>query len=328
VYWRDSPREEWPSKLLADKLAESGVELAHFHFGGNYAWRNRKRNASPVLAARKRGIRCVSTNHGFFSPFEGYCAPYRPFWAKLLPFPFAWIAKVQTLRALEREYAVSQYDLRELQRWYPTERFRFGQIYHSRIHPKPGDDIEAEREKIILCVGTFGSRKGQPVLAEAFSHIAHKHPDWKLVFAGRVGDSPDWNQIRTSYERRGLSNQLVHRENLSHEQLEGLFKEAAVFVMPSLYEGLGLSLQEALYFGCACIATRCGGPEDLIIDGENGLLIPKGDPIAMSKALDTMLSDDGARARFGARGRPFILERKMTAPDMVSAYRSIYTEML
>src|SRR4051812_26873719 len=82
---------------LARRLCEARVELVHFHFGANFAWGNRRLGATPVLRVAAAGVRCLSTNHGFFSPLEGYCAQYRPLWMKLALFPAAWLAKAQTL---------------------------------------------------------------------------------------------------------------------------------------------------------------------------------------------------------------------------------------
>jgi glycosyltransferase involved in cell wall biosynthesis len=244
-------------------------------------------------------------------------------------FPLAWLAKVQTLRALDLEIAVSKYDLQRLRYWYPSERARFRQIYHSKIHPplKGDETVNEEREHVILCVGTFGPRKGQRVLADAFADIAAQYPGWKLVFAGRVGDSGDWEAIQKLYSHRQLLDRITLLQDLSHEAIEHLYRKAAIFVMPSLFEGLGLSLQEALYHGCACIATRCGGPEDLIDDGNNGFLVRKSDPVALGAALGRLLSDPDLRVRLGQLGKQSILKRNMTAPDMVNSYRKLYAEV-
>ena len=330
-YWDSSDRVHCTPDRLAEQLANAGVELAHFHFGSNYAWRNRRLNATPLLSLRKHGIRVVTTNHGFFSPIEMYCAYYRPLWMKLALFPWAWVSKIQTLRAIECEIAVSQYDLRQLQFWYRPYRNRFRQIYHSKIHPEqmPREESKA-RKKTVLWVGTFGSRKGQPVLAEAFFRLAGQHPEWQLVFAGRlgIGEAHWWEQIQDAVTRHNLENRVQRIEGLSHDEIMGLMRDSEIFVMPSLYEGLGLSLQEALFNGCACIATRCGGPEDLIEPEQNGLLVAKGDPEVLAAALDRLMADSQLRERLRARAPESILERKMTAPAMVQAYLDLYRELL
>ncbi|RYD85054.1 MAG: glycosyltransferase family 1 protein [Verrucomicrobiaceae bacterium] len=329
IQWDSGNPERFTPEQLTGQLVDAGIQLAHFHFGSNYAWRNRRVNATPLLHLRKRGIRCITTNHGFFSPLENYCAYYRPLWLKLALFPAAWISKIQTLRAVECEIAVSQYDLRELQFWYWPLRKRFRQIYHSQLHPEQMTlGNSEERKKRILCVGTFGSRKGQPVLADAFIRVANRHPEWQLVFAGRLGEVHWWEQIQADVLHHGLQSRVHRYEGLSHEEIMQLMRSSEIFVMPSLYEGLGLSLQEALFHGCACIATRCGGPEDFIEPEQNGFLVPKGDPAALAETLDRLMLDTSLRERLRSRAPASILERKMTAQAMVQAYQDLYRELL
>ena len=98
--------------------------------------------------------------------------------------------------------------------------------------------------------------------------------------------------------------------------------------MPSMHEGLGLSLQEALYSGCACLATRIGGIPDLIQEGDNGMLVERANVDEMSTALKQLMSDDALRSRFRTRARASVLEKGMTAPRMVARHEELYRELL
>ena len=326
------PEEEGPhaGRKLAEKLANLRVRLAHFHSGFTYGWSARRLGASPILQVRRQGIRCLNTNHGFFSPWEGYCAFYRPQWMKAALFPAAWLAKLQVLRALECEVAVSKYDARALRRifWPVAQRFR--QVYHAQLHQgqAPGGRPEAEREKVILCVGTIGFRKGQPLLVEAFARVAQEFSGWRLLLVGRVGQEPVWAETQRLMAQHGLGARVERREGLSHAEVTAWMQRAEVFVMPSQFEGLGLSLQEALFHGAACISTHSGGPEDLIEPGRNGLLVPKDDPAALAEALRQVLGDDVLRTRLRQRGPASVQERGMTAEQMVCAYAALYREIL
>jgi glycosyltransferase involved in cell wall biosynthesis len=98
--------------------------------------------------------------------------------------------------------------------------------------------------------------------------------------------------------------------------------------MPSVWEGLGLSLQEAQFYGCACVGTRCGGVTDLIQDGDNGLLVPVRDLVALALALEKLMAYDALRERFSRRAPQFVLEKGMLSDKMVEAYERLYLEML
>ena len=95
-----------------------------------------------------------------------------------------------------------------------------------------------------------------------------------------------------------------------------------------MQEGLGLSLQEGLFYGCVGIGSRAGGIPELIDDQVNGLLTPPGNIPALSAALDRLMSDPELLDKFRAQSRPSILRKGMTAAAMVKTYRDIYEQLL
>ena len=77
-----------------------------------------------------------------------------------------------------------------------------------------------------------------------------------------------------------------------------------MFVLPSLKEGWPLSLIEALACGCACIATTCSsGPVKILEEGRSGVLVPPGDPSALTTSMTDLLLDPARRASLSALGR-------------------------
>jgi glycosyltransferase involved in cell wall biosynthesis len=322
---------EWKSKAAAEQLARriaaTKPDLAHFHFGGNYAWGNRAFDLCPVVPLRRLGVRCLSTNHGAFSILEGYVWHARALAVKLVLFLPAWLSKLHVLRHLLTEIAVSQNDWRALRRWYFPLRGKFRWIYHSRLAGDPTRVDPSMRKRVILCAGTIGPRKGQPLLIEAFGRIAAGFPDWTLVLAGREGDAEVRGEVRALIAREGIEARVRFLGPQTDEELTTLYRESAIFALPSRYEGLGLTLQEAQFHGCACVACAAGGVNDLVQDGENGLLTPVGDAGALAAALERLMRDEQLRARLGARAPESVLEKGMTAPQMVAAYERLYAEL-
>jgi glycosyltransferase involved in cell wall biosynthesis len=312
---------------LAEKIAQARPDLAHFHFGGNYGWGNRVFWKCPIVHLRRLGVPCLSTNHGAFSILEGYCWEKRWLVAKLAWLPPAWLNKQIVLAHLRCEVAVSQHDYHALRRWYPLMRGKFRWIYHSRLHGTPPPQ-NPERQKTILCVGTIGPRKGQPLLVEAFGRVAKKKSGWQLVFIGRADDEAMMRRIREIIGQYKLENQIQFLGSRNDEEVRGWLQRAAIFAMPSVYEGLGLSLQEAQFYGCACVATRCGGTADLIRDGENGFLTPVGQPAPLADALEKLMSVEKLRERFSRRAPQSVLEKNMTAEKMVEAYERLYAQIM
>jgi len=318
---------DWKSvsaaRALADKIAHAKPDLVHFHFGGNYGWGNRVFWKCPIFHLSRKNIRCLSTNHGAFSILEGYCWEQRALLLKLALFLPAWLSKQIVLAHLRCEVAVSQHDWHALRAWYPPLRGKFRWIYHSRLHGTP-PPANLNRENIILCAGSIGPRKGQTVLAEAFARVANKFPQWRLILIGRQGDKAMLQQINQTIARGKLEKQVELLGSRSDEELLGWMQRAAIFAMPSVYEGLGLSLQEAQFYGCASVGTRCGGVEDLIQDGDNGLLVDVNDPGQLADVLEKLMADSALRERFSRRAPQSVIEKEMTAEQMVQAYERLY----
>ena len=311
---------------LAYNLKDLGVKLAHFHLGGNYAWDNRILNRCPMIAVQKAGIPVLSTNHGVFSLF-GFCGSLRPMWMKLAALPYAWLSKIQSVSHCIYEVAVSRNDLNWLTKWYWPEKNKFRVIYHSKLTNEPPAPVE-DRLPVILYVGTIGPRKGHIFLVKAFAKIAHKHPQWRLMLAGRYANLELYEQILEIRRQSNLEDRIELNDQLSDLAVTELMRNSAIFSMPSIQEGLGLSLQEALYRGCACIASRAGGMQDLIEDELNGLFVAPGDVDELAVALDRLISDPTLRLRLAAEARPSILRKGMTGEQMVKNYRDVYDSIL
>jgi glycosyltransferase involved in cell wall biosynthesis len=88
-----------------------------------------------------------------------------------------------------------------------------------------------------------------------------------------------------------------------HDVLEGLYRRAAIFVLPSRSEGFGVVVAEAMAFGKPVVASRVGGLAELVDDGVTGILVPPRRPDLLRGALDQLLADADLRRRMGAAGR-------------------------
>ncbi len=86
-------------------------------------------------------------------------------------------------------------------------------------------------------------------------------------------------------------------------ELGTVYDRAAVFVVPSLREGYGMTVREAMAHGRAVVASEVGGLRDAIRDGETGLFVPPGDPVALRAAIERLLGDPELRGRMGANAR-------------------------
>lgn len=327
IAWEPLPRPSMAhARKLVRRLADARIDLAHFHLGGNYGWDNRFPFHCPIYYLRRTGIPCVSTAHLVVSLTHGYSDPRWPLWYKWLRLPLAWWGKMQQLRHVRREIAVSRHDFEKLTRWYRPFRSRFVQIYHSRLPNDPVSSLPPAREPVILNVGHIARRKGQLVLAEAFVAIAARHPEWRLDFVGRDSGEGTMERIR----QIAIASRLSDRIGLPGERNDTmeLMKRAAIYVQPSFEEALGLALQEAMYCGCACVGSRIGGIPELIQEGQTGLLFEPGNIAQLSQTLEQLIRDPSRRETLGRAAAASINERGMTVEAMVKRHLELYEIIL
>ncbi len=144
------------------------------------------------------------------------------------------------------------------------------------------------RKKIIVNVARLEIfQKRQDVLIEAFARISLKFPDYKLAL---YGDGPDEMQLKRMADEQDLTGRVLFM-GVSRDIYDNV-KDAALFVLSSDYEGIPNALMEAMSVGLPCISTDCspGGARVLINSGQNGLLVPPGDPDRLAQAMAYMLT--------------------------------------
>jgi glycosyltransferase involved in cell wall biosynthesis len=302
---------------------EHRIDLFHFHHGGTYSWNSRSWNRCAITEVSRAGFRCVSTNHGAFG-FWLFVGTQRSLPYRLAAMCLCWPAKLRQVAAVEWEATVSQHDFHAVRRWFFPVRSRFSQIYHSILDESVLPDLP--KKKIVLCLGTVGSRKGQPYLADAFGRIVAKHPDWRLVIAGRHASDGTPDALFAAVAEHRIADRVDILTDVSDDLARQLLAEAAVFGMPSLAEGLGLSLQEAMYGRATCVGSRVGGIQDLILHEKTGLLVPPADPEALAAALDRVMGDPGLRERLGNAGRKHVTDNAMTKDGMIRRHRELYLD--
>lgn len=149
---------------------------------------------------------------------------------------------------------------------------------------------------MIVGMGRLGREKGFDLLVRASAAV--RHP-FRVVL---LGEGVEENSLRELVKNLGIGDR-VEFAGFRKNPFPYLQK-ASVFVLPSRYEGFPNSLLEAMALGVACVATRCPtGPEEIIMDGENGLLVPVEDPTALANAIDRLLGDTELRDRLGRAAR-------------------------
>lgn len=311
-------------RSLTEWVAGRKPDLVHFHLPGTYAWNGRSWNQCPITTVAASGTPVVCTNHQamtFFSPGR----PPSPLWRKFVCTLGYFPGKARQLGAVRREICVSKHDLAVTRRSFPGFARKLTQLYHSRLDENLSPN-QGERERTILNVGSIAFRKGQHILAEAFARIAGDIPDWSLDFVGALAEPACVDAIKEVRRRNGLEDRIRFRG--THPDPTAFYQGAGIYVQPSLLEGLGLSLQEAMFFGIPSVGANTGGIPELIENPRVGRLFSRADSGVLAEVLAELISDPVLRSELGASGRRSILDRGMTRQAMCSAYRELYEGIL
>lgn len=149
-------------------------------------------------------------------------------------------------------------------------------------------------EPKIVTVGRLTKQKNQKLLIDAFAAIANDFPEYTLEIYGE-GDLR--NYLQEIIDCQNLQDRVSLKGNVFH--IHKAISRAALFILPSDYEGLSNALLEAMMMGLPCISTACAGSDEYITSGENGILIPVGDKNALVDAVKLLLSDSELRKRLG-----------------------------
>jgi glycosyltransferase involved in cell wall biosynthesis len=177
--------------------------------------------------------------------------------------------------------------------------------------------------QVIGTVGRLVPIKGQSYLIEAFAHLASDFPRAHLMM---VGDGELQGVLTAQVRTLGLTESgRVHFLGLRRD-VPRLMTAMDVFVLPSLNEGMGRVLVEAMYMELPCVGSRVSGIPDVIEEEETGFLVPPRDTLALEGALRRLLSEPETARRMGVAGRAkaapgFSVERMVEKIEQL--YRSL-----
>lgn len=221
----------------------------------------------------------------------------------------------------------------EIAEWFGVPRSKVigipNGIDTARFKPPPGFDAgEVKRELLggeytmVANVARLVPQKGQRYLVEAAALVAATHPDVRFAL---VGDGPLRDEIMELARAHGIADKIVItgiRTDVPH-----ILAASDVFVLSSMWEGMPLSLLEAMAAGCPAVATDVGGVAEVLKHGEVGLMVPPADPAALAAAITDYL-DHPDRARKMASAAQAFAEQEYGMETMIRKWEAVYIHEL
>jgi len=263
-------------------ISKYDLDIIHFHAG-----------AGGIFFIKKLKSKTIVTTHT-----NNYMFQYR----RLGKFSKRLLSPLEkcTYQIADRILSVSSYVKKNLIRDYQIPRFRIRVVPNGvnagTFYPISND---FHNMKYILYVGRFDKRKGLEFLIEAVERLITAHPAIRLIV---VGKGAYIKEIKTYIQNKDVRHHIVFLGWKDSQALNQLYNKATVYVMPSVVEGVGMTLLEAMACGCPVIATDSGGAVDIIQHNYNGLLVSYGDTAQLAASIDCLMTDKARRNRLKQNG--------------------------
>jgi glycosyltransferase involved in cell wall biosynthesis len=191
--------------------------------------------------------------------------------------------------------------------WNNPDRVR---IVFNGIFPEEIERIRAaestpvirknRKEKIILSVAALRKQKGIGIALHALGKVRRSYPDFRYII---VGEGPEENNLHALATRLKLGEQVEFIGKKTHDNVLEYMKICDIFLLPSWKEAFGIVYIEALAFRKPVIGCRTQGIEDIVSDGDSGLLCEPRDIDNLKEKILLLLNDEEFAKRLGEKGR-------------------------
>ena len=167
------------------------------------------------------------------------------------------------------------------------------------LPPDQASAPELPAGKLLLAMGRLHPVKGFDSLLRAFAPLSHKQGDWHLLI---LGEGTERTRLQQLIETLGLDGRATLYGHVSDPF--PILRCADLFALSSSREGFPMALCEAMACGVPVVSFDCrSGPNYIIRNGYDGLLVPPGDEQALSRSIERLMIDDDERRRLGSRAR-------------------------
>jgi glycosyltransferase involved in cell wall biosynthesis len=204
----------------------------------------------------------------------------------------------------------------------PEEKF---EVIYNGIELKVESRKPAVNSKIkIIFVGRLAEPKDPLMLVKAYKELSDKLKE--KIEINIIGDGPKKNELELFLEENDLG-QIHLLGSLPRNQVFDMMSTSHIFVLISKYEGLPMTILEAMSMGLAIIASDVGGIKEAVKDGENGVLLKNNSVEELKKALECLVTDHSFREKMGEASRKKVLE-EFSLEKMLNENQKSYNKIL
>lgn len=173
---------------------------------------------------------------------------------------------------------------------------------------------------IVCAAATLAERKGIRHLIDAASVLGARSAPVHLIIAG---DGEQRNELESFAREKGVSASFLG----FRDDMPAILASSDVFAMPSLAEGLGVAVLEAMAAGRPVVASAVGGLRESVLDGVTGFSVPPANPEALAEAIARLIANPSMAAQFGAAGRARA-RSNYSLENMARKNEALYVELV
>ncbi|RGP45261.1 hypothetical protein BTW32_25760 [Bacillus thuringiensis] len=182
-------------------------------------------------------------------------------------------------------------------------------------------DISQNNKQIqLIMIARFAEPKDHQILVDVLSTLDTKN--WNICF---VGEGPLKKEIELEVKKKNLCDRVIFVGN--RDDIPEMLAQSQIFILTSNWEGLPLSVIEAMRSGLPVIASNVGGLGELVQDGKNGFLVEKGNKSMLREKITVLIENFELRERMGLSGRRRYIEN-FTFEKMVNETLSFYQTII
>lgn len=174
----------------------------------------------------------------------------------------------------------------------------------------------------LITTGSLIWRKGYEYLLMALRQLKDKGLTAELQI---IGEGKDRDRIMFTSQDLGIFDQVILRGNLPPAEVINCLRQADIFVLSSLSEGISNAVLEAMSCGLPVVTTDCGGMREAIRDGVEGFVVPVRDPEALAEALQKLALDANLRKQMGQVGRERVIAQ-FDAQSQIESFITMFTK--
>ena len=207
------------------------------------------------------------------------------------------------LNGCDAYVANSHFTLQKFYASHPQFAATKGSVCHLPARLTPPDSAMLERKLRVLTVGRLwgrGMRKGQRQIIALWPQILEEFPQAEYWI---VGGGEGQAELAALAENKGVTKAIRFTGSISDKDLSNLYRESAVYAMPSWGEGFGLVFADAMAHGLPCLASKTDAGREVVVDGETGLHVDPENSDEIYYALVKLLRESDLRKQMGDSGR-------------------------